>query len=295
MRTTTRAVSLHNALWSHDRWYRLSWYVGPGSLALLVAGWLSISREPVGPPDPGSWAKSARQSETNSKARSEQEWSTCFTGTARTRVAACSTLIISGKFKGDQLAAIFSQRAFLRQDLESDLALTDYDEALKIRPGSTDALTGRAWLRMARREYSAALDDLNKAIDSSPPASSGVARYYRGYAFLRLENYPKALADLNEAQKYLPNNADVYLARGEVEQAMEDNAAALRDFDEFSRRSPKDTRGLIWRSAVLEATGRTGDALAAMESALALEPANPTVRSERDRLRIKQDEGAAPK
>jgi tetratricopeptide (TPR) repeat protein len=127
------------------------------------------------------------------------------------------------------------------------------------------------------------------------PTSAGIARYYRGFAFLRLNNYPQALADLNEAQKLQPNSADIYLARGEVEQAQENYDAALRDFDEFSKRAPKDARGPISRGSVLEAMGRSREALTALEDAVALEPGNVHALAERDRLRAQQSEGNQPK
>jgi len=38
----SRVASLHGALWKFDRPYRLSWYLGPGSLALLICGWIVI-------------------------------------------------------------------------------------------------------------------------------------------------------------------------------------------------------------------------------------------------------------
>jgi len=158
-----------------------------------------------------------------------------------------------------------------------------------------DAFDNRAWIYMTRGEYDAALQDLNKAINLLPPTAAGVARYYRGFAFLKLNNYPQALADLNEAQKLQPNNADIYLARGDVEQAQENYDAALRDFDEFSKRAPKDVRGPISRGGVLEAMGRSQEALAALETAVALEPGNVFALAERDRLRAQQSEGNPPK
>ena len=122
-----------------------------------------------------------------------------------------------------------------------------------------------------------------------------MAYFYRGYAFLRVQNYQRALDDLNQAEKHQPDNADILLARGEVEQAQESYEAALRDFDEFSKRAPNDARGLVWRGLVLETTGQTAEALAAMEKALALDPGNETARTVRDRLREPLDENTPAK
>jgi Tfp pilus assembly protein PilF len=307
MRMMARIVSQHSALWSFDRWYRMAWCVGPGSLALLMVGWICI-----GSPASSNSRSWARPVNTPAKSTSlpvkysapadgpNQEITNCF---VLQLLSACTGLIDGRKVEGRQLASVYTRRAFLRQEKQPDLALADYDAALKVEPTSADALNGRAWLHMARSEYDVAIEDLNKAVNLWPVTSAITAHYYRGYAFLKLEDYPKALADLNEAQKLAdstevlqkkpPNNADIYLTRGEVQQALGDNVSALKDFDEYTRRAPKDYRGLVWRSFVLEETGRIQEALGAMEGALALEPDNNTLRAERDRLRKKQDEGNA--
>ena len=91
--------------------------------------------------------------------------------------------------------------------------------------------------------------------------------------------------------KVEPNNPDPYLTRGELEQAQQQYDAALKDFDEFSKRAPRSPRGLIGRGSVLEATGRPKEALVAYEQAVTLEPANAQALAARDRLRSAQDAG----
>jgi tetratricopeptide (TPR) repeat protein len=297
MRLMTRIAALHGAYWGIDRWYRLSWYVWPGALALLICGWICIDKAGgVTFPANAAWGKPILPNAKNTSKPVDwlrQATAGCFSN-GTSAILQCSGLINSVEVKDRQLAAVYVQRGFLQRQWP-DLALSDYNAALKVQPDFADALCGRAWVHMTRAEYDAALEDLNKAIDLTPAASSGIAHYYRGYAFLRLENYARALADLNDAQKFQPNNADVYLARGEVEQAQGEYDAALWDYDEFSKRAPKDPRGSIKRSSVLEVTGRTDDALAALETALALEPGNQTVLAERDRLRAQHGERPAAK
>jgi tetratricopeptide (TPR) repeat protein len=300
MKLTAQIAALHGAYWSFDRWYRMWWYIWPGSLALLICGWIYLDKSaPWTPASPaGSWARPVNQPVKTAVPLNLNNAVTgstsCFANGAWA-IPECTKLIDGGQLAGQQLARVYAQRASLQRDKRPDLALADYDAALKVQPYFADALNGRAWIRMTREQYDSALEDLNRAIDSTPAASAGLARYYRGYAFLKLANYSGALTDLNEAQKLQPNNADVYLARGEAERAQDNSDAALKDFDEFSRLAPKDTRGLIWRSAVLEETGRAKEALAAMESAATLDPGNATIRSERDRLRTLQDEHDPPK
>jgi tetratricopeptide (TPR) repeat protein len=310
MRGTARIVALHGALWSFDRWYRVSWYVWPGSLALLIVGWICVGKSggiafsgsqiPPG----GSWSRPIN-SPANPGAKApalpanwkQEKMATCFSKNTASSISvgACTELIITGLAKGRELAALHTQRGFLEREEKPEMALAEYNNALKIQPDFAEALNNRAWINMTRGDYDAAVQDLNKAISSTPPASAAIAHYYRGYAFLKLKNYPEALTDLNEAQRIQPDNADIYLARGEVRQAQENYPQALEDFDEFSKRVPKDVRGPVSRGSVLEAMGRTQDALTAVDDALALEPGNAFALAERDRLRAPPDEGSQPK
>jgi tetratricopeptide (TPR) repeat protein len=301
MRWTSRLAAQHSALWGFDRWYRLWWYVWPASLALLISGWICIDKPGGVALSGGSWAMPVGQSvklAIPAPPNSIQgELTKCFSNQvlSGSAVVACTGLINTGQVRGRQLAAVLTQRGFLQREKQPDSAVADYNAALKVQPDFAEAFDNRAWIYMTRGDYDAALQDLDKAINLLPPTSAGIARYYRGFAFLRLNNYPQALADLNEAQKLQPNNADIYLARGEVEQAQENYDAALRDFDEFSKRAPRDARGPISRGSVLEAMGRSREALTALEDAVALEPGNAHALAERDRLRAQQSEGNQPK
>jgi tetratricopeptide (TPR) repeat protein len=302
---TSRIAAQHSALWGFDRWYRLWWYIWPASLALLISGWICIDKPggaavSGGAPSGGSWGKPVTQNPVIQNLKvtpvqqpngTELELVSCFANRPVASETACTRLIDAGQLAGQRLAAVYTQRGYLQRERDPARALVDYDTALRIQPGFAGALDNRAWIYMTRGEYDAALQDLNKAIDLLPPTSAGIARYYRGFAFLRLNNYPQALADLNEAQRLQPNNADIYLARGDVEQAQENYDAALRDFDEFSKRAPKDARGPISRGSVLDAMGRSQEALSAFEGAVALEPGNASALAERDRLRAQQSAG----
>jgi Tfp pilus assembly protein PilF len=301
MQWTSRLAAQHSALWGFDRWYRLWWYIWPASLALLICGWICIDKPGGGSLAGGSWAKPVGPS-VKPATPAPPDWvqgelTKCFANQTlpATALLACTGLINTGQVRGRQLAAVLTQRGFLQRETKPDSAIADYDAALKVQPSFGEAYDNRAWIYMTRGGYDAALADLNKAIDLLPPTSAGIARYYRGYAFFKLNNYPQALADLNEAQRLQPNNADIYLARGNVEQAQENYDAALRDYDEFSKRTPKDARGPISRGSVLEAMGRAEEALAALEGAVALEPGNASALAERDRLRAQQSEGNQPK
>jgi len=302
MRMTAQLASLHSAYWSFDRWYRLAWYVWPGALAVLVTGWICIDK-PTGTAGPAAspWAKPDASAPPMPVRRSptlalwpeklQNDAMLCFSNAVDLNplIEACTRLIDNGaQINSNQLFSAYGQRGFLRRLKQPDLALADYDAALKIQANAPAVLTNRAWIYMTRSRYDAALDDLNKAIEAFAPALAGRARFYRGYTYLRLKDYDRAMTDLDEALRVDKVNPDPYLARGETEQALQRYDAALRDFDEFSKHAPRDPRGLIGRGAVLEATGHPQDALAALDSAVALDPSNVRALTARDRLRTQQ-------
>lgn len=303
MKTTARIVALHGALWSIDPRYRWSWYAWPAAMGVLITGWILVSK-PVDNgiwSNAGSWAKPIAQKATTSTPAPiktttvnavDLDVMSCFANRGTSSETACTKLIDGGKISGSKLASVYTQRGFMRRDREPDSAISDFNAALKIQPDYAAALNDRAWIFMTRGDYDAALQDLNKtASQTTAWAAAAVAYYYRGFAYLRLKDYAKAVADLNEAIRRQPNNADYYLARGEAQQGQENYGAALRDFDEFSKRAAKDPRGLLARAAIFETTDKPREALSELESAVTLAPDNDFARSERDRLRglVKDD------
>ncbi|WP_035972816.1 tetratricopeptide repeat protein [Bradyrhizobium sp. WSM3983] len=298
MKPAARIVALHGALWSIDPWYRWSWYAWPTAMAVLITGWILISK-PVNTGawgNAGAWAKPIAQRATTTAPATpiktttvnpvDLEVMSCFANRGESSESACTKVIDDGKISGSRLASVYTQRGFMRRDKQPDSAISDFNAALKIQPDYAPALNDRAWIYMNRGDYDAALLDLNKSASPTTPwLQAAVAYYYRGFAYLRQKEYAKALSDLNEAIRRQANNADYYLARGEAQQAQENYDAALRDFDEFGKRAPKDPRGLLARAVIFETTGKPRDALAALESAVTLAPDNDFARSERDRLR----------
>lgn len=302
---TARVVALHSALWGFDRWYRASWYLWPAAMAMLIAGWICIDKPagttasayPWGKPLLGQMEKQAvnpgRSNTIPKDVLVHLDLDRCFGKETfpHENLGACDALINIWHLKGAQLAAVYTRHGFLQRETDPVRAMADYHSALMTQADYPDALSGRAWLYMNRGDYEAAVADLDKAVAAAAlPESIASARYYRGYAHFKLQHYEAALADLNEAQKLQPDNADVYFARGKTQQALENYEAALRDFDEFAKRAPSDARGQASRGSVLEAMGRSTEALSAFESAVRLEPSNAYAVSERDRLREQQDE-----
>jgi tetratricopeptide (TPR) repeat protein len=304
-----RMAALHSALWGFDRYYRLSWYVWPVALAMLIAGWICIDKQSGPSSSAAGWGKPVAGASNipvrrspilaNWPERLQNDVMTCFSNavnmaTLQPLIDACTRLIESKDVNDPQMANAYNQRGWLQRLSQPDRAIADYDAALKFQPNMPAALTNRAYIYMTRNRNDEAMADLNKAIDQFPPNLAGYARYLRGFDYMRQKKYDLAMEDLNESIKHAPNGADTYLARGQVEQAEQHWDAAIRDFNEFSRLATRSARGLIFKSQVLEATGKIPEALSALDAAIAIEPGNNIAITARDRLRAKQAEGPPP-
>jgi tetratricopeptide (TPR) repeat protein len=298
MRWTARIAALHGAYWSFDQWYRLSWYVWPGAIALLACGWIYVEKPgEAAAPSAGAWAKPVAIATPQPVRRSpilanwpeklQNDVITCFSNAIDLAplIAACTRLIESGQIANPQLVAAYSQRGLHQRLKQPDSALEDYNAAVKIQPDTPLVLTNRAWIFMTRNQFDAAIADLNRAIELFPPAQAARSYYYRGYSYMKLMDNTRAMSDLNESLRLDPNAADPYLYRGEVERRQQLYDAALRDVDEHVKRAPRDVRGFVARGDILEKTGRVQEALAAVENALTVEPDNARAAVMRDQLR----------
>ena len=115
-------------------------------------------------------------------------------------IGACTTLIESGVESERNLAVshFHRGRAYFRNE-DFDLAVQDFDEAIRLRPGFLNAFFQRGDVNLATQEYDLALKDYNEVIGLDP--TDAIAFKFRG---------------------------DVYFAQGESERAIQDYDEALR-------------------------------------------------------------------
>ena len=91
---------------------------------------------------------------------------------------------------------------------EYDIAVSDYNEAIRLDPSREVAFInrGNAWFH--KKEYDKAIADYNEAIRLDPKYA--VAFNNRGCAWRAKKDYGKAIADYNEAIRLDPKYADAY-------------------------------------------------------------------------------------
>jgi tetratricopeptide (TPR) repeat protein len=87
----------------------------------------------------------------------------------------------------------------------TDEALKDYAEAIRLKPDVGDWRNNRAVIYTARKEYDKAIDDLDEALRMNP--NSGLALRNRAVAYSQKKDYAKAIADFQRAIERLPGSA----------------------------------------------------------------------------------------
>src|ERR1043166_726163 len=109
-------------------------------------------------------------------------------------IAVCTQLINSGRWKGLELARLYSNRSLAYTKAEKlDQALADVDRAIRISPDYVFAYDNRGEIKRMRGEYDAAIVDFNMAIRLDPDF---LAAYLdRGTAFKEMGNRKSARAD----------------------------------------------------------------------------------------------------
>ena len=136
------------------------------------------------------------------------------------------------------IAKIFFELGYAYEylaDIDPSPAIKAYNETLMLAPEYTWAFNNRCYMRAIRGDGEAALADCNKALD----AWKNLERYdSRGFAYLRLGRYDKAIDDYNAAVTVEPGHpllAYPLYGRGVAKLARDDLAGGKSDIEEARR------------------------------------------------------------
>jgi eukaryotic-like serine/threonine-protein kinase len=172
-----------------------------------------------------------------------------------------------------------------------DHANEDYHRAEEILRGRPDddaayaLLVNRGVLHVRQKEFTAAVDDLQRAIGLKPRQYTAYANLAQAYAGEK--RWPEALAQLDEALRLQPDKALLYRARAGIHLAWagihlaqkdkdKDFKAAQQDFEEAIKRdvpgSPDRARDQTERGRLLLISEHFAEALAAADEALKIIP-----------------------
>ncbi len=159
------------------------------------------------------------------------DWTTCQRApNLEDGIAACTRLITAKKLGEADLGRAYASRgvAFGRYRGDFDLAIADYDEALRRDPKLVTAYSGRGGSYVRKGKLDLARRDIDEALKLDPN-NSGVRNGLGNY-HLAIGDYGSAIAEYNAAIRISPQYLYPYRGRAEAYEARGDLAAALADY-----------------------------------------------------------------
>jgi tetratricopeptide (TPR) repeat protein len=160
-------------------------------------------------------------------------------------------------------AALFSAGAL-------EPARAAIDEALGLDPYDVNALQWRAYLRSETEDDEGAIEDLTLAI--SRALKKGPLHRARAIVFDRLNRHPEAVRDFAEFLRTNPDDLDARGRLAELRKMTGDAEGAIEEYGRLIERSPGNFEARLARIDLLCAVGRTAAAVADGNEAVALHP-----------------------
>jgi tetratricopeptide (TPR) repeat protein len=123
------------------------------------------------------------------------------------------------------------------RDRDYQLAIEDYNEALRIDTQNTKIYDNRGIARSQLGDLDGAIADYEEAIRLNPQNAN--AYYNRGIARSQLGDPDEAIADYEEAIRLNPQNANAFYNRGIARSQIGDFDGAIADYEEAIRLNPE--------------------------------------------------------
>lgn len=131
-----------------------------------------------------------------------------------------------------------------------DLALLDYNSAIKLNPYYSNAYNNRGLVYAAKGQFNLAAADFNKAIELNPKYAA--AYNNSGKAYYAKGDNDKAIAEFSRAVDLNPVYGSAYLNRGDAYRAKNDLDKAIADYNKAIEIHATDydalaSRGLLFQ------------------------------------------------
>lgn len=199
----------------------------------------------------------------------------CTTDTtpADQMIDACTKIIVLKVFKGEQLATVYFWRA-VGSNKKGDYArvIADATEAIRLQP-SQAAYNLRGSAYYDKGDNDIAIADFDDALKLGPP--SGIVFHNRGNAWRGKGDYARAIADYDMSIKADPRSAFSFQNRGISKEALGDLDGALADINQAIRLDPTLPQPLINRTAIWRVRGDLDRAIADGSEAIRLAKDKP--------------------
>jgi tetratricopeptide (TPR) repeat protein len=229
----------------------------------------------------------------------------CNDSNPELRIRGCSALIQSGKEPAKVLAGSFFNRGNAYEAKgQYDLAIQDFDSAIKRNPNDAAAFYSRGSSYFAKGQTDSAIQDFDRAIMLDP--NDATAFNNRGEAYREKGQQDRAIQDFDRAITLKPNYANAfnnrgaaYLAKRQTERAIQDFDSAIRlnpnfadafsnrgaaylvknqadlainDFDQVIKLNPRDAVAFYFRSVAKQNTGDANGTAQDLAAAKAIDP-----------------------
>jgi tetratricopeptide (TPR) repeat protein/predicted aspartyl protease len=176
-----------------------------------------------------------------------------------------------------------------------DLARTDLEQVLKLKPDDVNALAVRAELRLATRDRTGALADLDAADHAAPPQAD--IRLVLGNLYLRANQPPQAVLQYTQwidAHDNDVRQSDAYGARCWARAISgQELDQGLSDCNNANRLSSNNARVLSSRGTLRLRLGEYDRALEDFEASLKVDPKNPWALYGRGQAELHKKKNAA--
>src|SRR6202158_3800240 len=186
----------------------------------------------------------------HAQSRDAQMCATQTESLADKRIAACSSMLGSGRLHGKQEGIAYELRGLAYLD-RGDIAhaIADLNQAIALAPDFAPAYQNRGNAWYARGNYGQALADYDTAIKLDPNSPSpyinrATVRRDLGYVDGALEDYQKAIS-------LGAHRASPYSGRGQIYLRQRDYPRAIADFDQAIRLEPHASN-FLWRAEARE-------------------------------------------
>ncbi len=153
-----------------------------------------------------------------------------------------------------------------REKGEYNKALSDFTEALRLKPYKAELYATRSNIYTELKEYDKAIADLNYALKLKPDLPG--AYLNRGNLYRLKGDYNKAISDYSEALKLKPDYAEVYYNRAVVYDILKDYNKSLADYTGAIEYKPDYVEALYNRAIIYDMAGDYNKALADLTQAI---------------------------
>ena len=219
-------------------------------------------------------------------ARSDEEICFDLEGSVTKTVPACTALIDSGRYRGQELANIYFERGMsFRSWGKIDRAIADFEESSRIFP----FWAGHEWLGGIYEERGVldkALAEYSEIIRLEPQKAAGYER--RADLWMKKGEYEKAIADWTEAIRFEHPLTVVreYSQRAAAHRILGHRAEALADLHSAIESYPFSGGAYNDRARLYEELGEPNKAIDDYRRALAVQPYDATATAALKRLGV---------